>query len=81
MPSVTLKAHFNGSHVVFDEPASLLPNVKLLVTILPDNGEQDPERAEWLGLSASNLDAAYGNDEPEYSIDNVKIMNEAYDGR
>lgn len=45
METLTLKAHFNGTHVVFDEPAELKPNAKLLVRVLPDGG-LDPESEE-----------------------------------
>lgn len=79
MPSVTLRAHFNGTQVVLDEPFSFEPNVKLLVTILPS--EADVERDDWLRLSAQGLEAAYGEDEPEYSLEHVKEANPTYDRR
>ena len=34
----TLKAHFDGKHVVLDEPACLQPNTKVRV-IVPQEGE------------------------------------------
>lgn len=79
MPSVTLRAHFNGTQVVLDEPFEFEPNVKLLITVLPvePNGERD----DWLQLSADRLEAAYGDDEPEYTISNLKEANPEYDGR
>jgi hypothetical protein len=79
MPSVTLRAHFNGTQVVLDEPFSLEPDVKLLVTILPS--EVDDERDNWLRLSANSLETAYGNDEPEYSLADLKEANPEYDRR
>lgn len=79
MPSVTLRAHFNGTQVVLDEPFSLEPNVKLLVTVLPT--EADVERDDWLRFSARGLEAAYGNDEPEYSSAHLKEANPEYDRR
>ena len=77
MPSITLRAHFNGTQVVLDEPFSLEPNVKLLVTILPS--ETDVERDDWLRLSAEGLAAAYGEDEPDYSSAHLKEANPEYD--
>ncbi len=77
MPSVTLRAHFNGTQVVLDEPFLLEPNVKLLVTILPT--EDYAERDDWLRLSAESLEAAYGDDEPEYSLAHLKEANTEYD--
>lgn len=79
MPTVTLRAHFNGTQVVLDEPFSLEANVKLLVTVLPI--EPDAERDEWLRLSAESLTSAYGEDEPEYSTAHLKEANPEYDRR
>jgi hypothetical protein len=79
MPSVTLRAHFNGTQVVLDEPFSLEPNVKLLVTVLPT--ETNSERDDWLRLSAQSLEAAYSHDEPEYSLADLKEANPEYDRR
>lgn len=81
MPSVTLRAHFNGTQVVLDEPFSLEPDMKLLVTILPENGDADAERDEWLRFSAAGLNAAYGDDEPEYTLDDLIEINPDYEGR
>lgn len=79
MPSVTLRAHFNGTQVVLDEPFSLEPNVKLLVTVL--SPETDVERDDWRRLYAQGLEAAYGEDEPEYSLTDLKEANPEYDRR
>jgi len=47
MPTVALRAHYDGTHVVLDEPYDLPPNASLLVTLLP--GGADPESEEaWL---------------------------------
>ena len=66
--SQTIPAHFDGEHILLDEPVELEPNTKLLVTVLP----KDVEREEWLNLSASQLQSAYDNDEEEYSVDSIK---------
>lgn len=79
MPSITLRAHFNGTQVVLDEPFSLQQDAKLLVTVLP--GESNDEREDWLGLSAQGLEKAYGDDEPEYSLEHLKQSNPDYDRR
>lgn len=79
MPSVTLRAHFNGTQVVLDESFALEPNTKLLVTVLPS--ETDVERDDWLRLSANGLEAAYGDDETEYSLTDLKEANPEYDRR
>jgi hypothetical protein len=69
MPTVALKAHFDGAHIVLDEPFDLPPHSALIVTVLP---EPDTERAAWETLAAESLARAYGPDEPEYSIRDIK---------
>lgn len=79
MQSVTLRAHFNGTQVVLDEPFSFEPDTKLLVTIVPD--ADDVERDEWMRFAALNLNAAYGDEEPEYTMDDLIEVNPDYEPR
>ena len=73
MPSVILKAHYDGEHIVLDEPFELPPNASLAVTVLsPATPEHDIERAEWAALSAQSLARAYGDDEPEYTVADLR---------
>ena len=69
MPTVALKAHFNGDHIVLDEPFDLPPHSPLIVTLLP---EPDTERADWEALAVESLARASGPDEPDYSLDDIK---------
>lgn len=69
--SQTIPAHFDGKHILLDEPIELEPNTKLLVTVLP----KDIERDEWLALSRKGLQAAYNNGEEDYSLDQIKELN------
>ena len=69
MPTVALKAHFNGDHIVLDEPFDLPPYSPLIVTLLP---EPDTERADWEALAVESLARAYGPDEPDYSLKDIK---------
>jgi hypothetical protein len=48
-----------------------------MVTILP---EVDEEREAWLRFANSGLAAAYGENEPEYSLDLIKEPNPEYAG-
>ena len=43
--------------------------------------EDDPDREDWARLSARALEDAYGDDEPEYSLDLIKRPNPEYEGR
>ena len=71
MPSVTLKAHYDGRHILLDEPFDLPPNCPLMVTVLVPV-ELAGERASWLSASQKGLARAYGEDEPEYTPADLK---------
>jgi hypothetical protein len=79
MEAKTLRAHFDGEQIRLDEPFELEPNVKLLITVLPESS--DEEREDWARLSLESLERAYGDDEPEYSLDLIKEANPEYEGR
>ncbi|MEA3211998.1 MAG: hypothetical protein QOE70_5055 [Chthoniobacter sp.] len=73
MPSVILKARYDGEHIVLDEPFAIPPNASLAVTVLsPATPEHDREPAEWALLGAQSLARAYGDDEPEYTLGGLK---------
>lgn len=76
MPMITLPAHYNGKQICLDEAYDLLPDTKLFVTIISENDYKD-----WLNLSGTRLTDAYGEDEPEYSLDMLKEENSEYEGR
>jgi hypothetical protein len=70
VPAVTLKAHFNGKQIVLDEPFDLPPDSPLMVTVLTKADSTDA--AEWQGLAVAALARAYGDDEPDYSVGDLK---------
>lgn len=72
MPTITLKAHYDGEHIVLDEPCELLPNTALMVTVLPSAEAAPDERAAWAAFSTRHLTQAYGDDEPDYSLADIK---------
>lgn len=65
-----LRAHFEGEHIRLDEPFELEPNTELIVTVVPR--ASDEEREAWTLLALHSLARAYGDDEPEYSRDQIK---------
>ncbi len=71
MAALILKAHYDGKHIVLDEPFELAANAPLAVTVLPP----DAERAEWTGLATQPLANAYGELEPEYSLADLKTKS------
>ena len=73
MRSVTLRAHYDGEHIVLDEPFEIPKNTPLVVTVLaPAELEHDQERSSWAQLNARSLARAYGDDEPEYTVADLK---------
>ena len=70
MPSVTLKAHYDGERIQLDEPFDLPPKASLLVTILlPQEGDSD--RVAWLAASKAALARAFADNEPEYTLADI----------
>ena len=78
MEIVTLQAHFDGKQILLDEPYKLTPNSKLVVSVIQIQNE---EREDWMRFSLANLERAYGDDEPEYSLDLIKEANPKYEAR
>ena len=76
MWKISILAHFDGEHILLDEPIKLEPNTKLIVTVLANN---DAEHESWLRLSGLGLETAYGTDEEEYSLDSMREANPEYD--
>ncbi len=78
MSVITLPAHFDGERIRLDEPYELKPDTKLLVTVLPEE-QEDEEREAWFRLSSQGLATAYSEEEPEYPIDLIKEPNPDYE--
>jgi hypothetical protein len=73
MPTVSLKAHYDGERIILDEPFDIPVHSPLIVTVLPAPGSPlERERAEWSALAVQSLARAYGDGEPEYTLADVK---------
>jgi len=70
MPAVTLKAHYDGERIILDEPFEIPPNSALMVTVLPSTEAVLDE--DWLLVAQKALSAAYGTDEPDYGIEDLR---------
>ena len=71
MPTAILKAHYDGEHIVLDEPFQMPANTLLTVMVFtPDHEGND--RSEWASLAAHSFVRAYGVDEPEYTLADIK---------
>ena len=78
MSAVVLSAHFGGQQIVLDEPYPLEPNTPL--TVVVSSVHDDKERADWARLGQHSLAAAYADDEPEYTVADIKEWNPLYQG-
>ena len=76
MNTINLKAHFDGKKILLDEPFDIEPDTKLIVTVLPKDIAKEKE--DWMLVSKKNLEKAYGNNEPDYSVDLIKEANPDY---
>ena len=70
MPSLALKAHFDGKQILLDEPYPLATSARLMVLVMPEPGNDDA--ADRLMVAAASLNRAYGEDEPEYSLADLR---------
>lgn len=72
MQIVTLQAHFDGKQILLDEPYELAPNTKLVISVIEMKNE---EQEDWTRFSLANLKRAYGDDEPEYSLNEADYLD------
>lgn len=75
---VTLRGHYDGENIQLDEPFELQANVRLLITVLPDEFDQ-ADRDAWTAVSRQSLSRAYSPDEPEYTAAAIQEPNPEYD--
>ncbi|MBM3861131.1 MAG: hypothetical protein FJ395_16000 [Verrucomicrobia bacterium] len=68
MSTLALSAHYDGEKIQLDEPCRLPSNTRLMVVVLPDDGE----RQDWSRLAAQQLARAYGDTEPEYTVADLR---------
>lgn len=84
MDTLTVSARFDGERILLNEPYELKPDMRLFVTIMPAPTLADTfekEHQDLLRLSLQGLASAYGDHEPEYTIDMVKEVNPDYQRR
>lgn len=53
MPTPALQAHYDGKHIVLDEPYNLPANASLIVTLLPPSMPGADSEEAWLRAVAS----------------------------
>jgi len=76
----TIRAHYDGTQIRLDEPCQLAADTQLLIVVVPSRSS-DGESEDWMLLSRQGLESAYGEQEPEYSLDAIKEPNPVHLGR
>ena len=76
---VTIPAHFDGKHIVLDEPYPLKADMKLVVAILEDENVNGDD-ADWHRTAMQHM-AKLQEDEPDYADAVITKPNPSYHGR
>lgn len=76
---ISLYAQFDGEAIHLAGPHNLRPGDRLIITVLPQDDTQT-DLDEWHDFSAAGLAQAYGDDEPEYTLANIRERNPDYAG-
>ena len=66
----------DSRHLKLKKPIKIAPGSKVMITIEPAEGVADDR--EWYLLSSQGIEAAYGEDEPDYSLERIKVPNPEY---
>jgi hypothetical protein len=67
----------DSTHLELSRPIAL-PRNKTVVVAVGEPTERDSERWQWVEGGSSGLEAAYGDEEPEYKPAMVKESNPDY---
>ena len=66
----------DARHLKLKRPIKIAPGSTVMITIEPAEGVAEDQ--EWYQISSQGLEAAYGEDEPDYSLDTIKEPNPEY---
>ena len=66
----------DSRHLKLKRPTKIAPGSTVLIIIEPAEGIAEAQ--DWYQLSAQGLGKAYGEDEPDYSLESIKIPNPKY---
>ena len=74
-----IRAHFDGEHIVLDEPIELERDARLFISVVDNLSIEDAERKSWLKATSENLESAYDGDADDYPLELVKEFNPDYE--
>jgi len=66
----------DSRHLKLKKPINIAPGSKVMITIEPAEGVAEDQ--EWYLLSSQGLEEAYSENEPDYSLERIKIPNPDY---
>ena len=66
----------DSRHLKLKKPIQIPPGSKVMITIEPAMAIAEDQA--WYTLSVVGLQSAYGENEPDYSLDRIKIPNPEY---
>lgn len=66
----------DSRHLKLKKPIKIAPGSTIRITIEPAEGVA--EEQGWYLLSSQALEEAYGDDEPDYPLETIKIPNPDY---
>lgn len=72
MPLIALKAHFDGQQIRLDEDFDLPAGADLIVTVALSDERDSEFRREWSALGKQSLSRIYGDEEPEYRLEDCR---------
>jgi hypothetical protein len=67
----------DSTHLELSKPIAARQGLTVFVSVV-ESAERDVEQQEWLAASASSLQAAYGESEPDYPASMVRESNPDY---
>jgi len=63
----------DSHHLKLKKPIKIAPGSKVMITIEPAEGVAEGQ--EWYLISSLALEGAYSENEPDYSLERIKIPN------
>jgi hypothetical protein len=66
----------DSQHLKLKKPIKIAPGSTVMITI--EKAEGTTEEQEWYLISSQGLEEAYGEGEPDYSLDRIKTPNPDY---
>ncbi len=65
------------THLELFQPIQMPPHSRIIVAVMASNELLD-EREMWFRFAAEHFQTAYGEDEPEYTLDMIREPNPEY---